>query len=71
MSWSDEDEVVRFEDCRAVHSTTKALLVHVPDLGDEFWVPQSVVDDESEVFEAGDEGDLVLQEWWARKEGLV
>jgi len=71
MNLADEDDVVRFDDCRAVHATTKALLVSIPELGDEIWVPQSVVHDESEVFDAGDEGELVLKEWWARKEGLV
>ena len=64
------DDVVRFADCTAVHATAKALLVDVPDLG-ELWVPQSVIDDESEVFEAGHEGELILKEWWANKEGLV
>jgi len=34
------------------------------------WVPKSVVHDDSEVFEEGHEGKLVVKEWFAEKEGL-
>jgi hypothetical protein len=37
--------------------------------GKEFWVPQSVVHDDSEVYKEGDEGRLVVQLWFAEKEG--
>jgi hypothetical protein len=60
----------RFEDCRAVRDSGKALLVEVE--GEKLWVPHSVVHDDSEVFDAEDnaEGALVVQEWWAEKRGL-
>lgn len=36
------------------------------------WCPKSVVvDSETEVSEVGDEGKLVVQEWFALKEGWV
>jgi hypothetical protein len=71
MSWTDEADIVRFDDCTAVHATPKALLVSIPELGDEIWIPRSVVHDDSEVFESGHEGELVIKEWWAREEGLA
>lgn len=62
---------VRFEDCTAVRETEKALLIEIE--GTEHWVPKAVIHADSEVFDADDnsEGDLVLEEWFAEKEGLA
>jgi hypothetical protein len=70
-NWTSGDDVARFDGCTAVRATAKALLVSVPDLGDDIWIPKSVIHDDSEVYDEGHEGELVLAEWWARKEGLV
>ena len=35
-----------------------------------FWVPSSVVHDDSEVYKEKDFGKLIIKEWWARKEGI-
>ena len=52
---------------RCAKATKAAILcVHK---GREFWVPQSVVSDDSEVYKEGDEGKLVAQLWFAEKEG--
>jgi hypothetical protein len=51
-----------------VRETDRALLIH-PDEGGDFWVPKSVVHDDSEVYEEGHEGVLVVQQWFAEKEG--
>ena len=67
----DSGAVTRFDDCVAIHATAKALLVRVPDLGEDLWIPQSVIDDESEIFDVDHKGELVIKEWWARKEGLA
>ncbi len=34
-----------------------------------FWVPKSVIDDDSEVFALGHAGTLVVADWFAEKEG--
>ena len=47
------------------------LALHILHDGKSFWVPKSVVDDDSEVYQKDDEGTLVLPEWFAIKEGLV
>jgi hypothetical protein len=35
------------------------------------WIPKSVVHEDSEVSSEGDTGTIVLQRWFAEKEGLV
>ena len=57
----------------AQRDTGKALLVECEDLGDTIWVPHSCIHDDSEVFDADNnaDGELVVLEWWARKEGLA
>jgi hypothetical protein len=51
--------------------TAAAIKVKVGEY--EYWVPKSVIHDDSEVWGARDgrnEGKLVVQAWWAEKEGL-
>lgn len=61
-------ETVSFEDIKCIRSTDKAILVEVE--GEEVWIPLSQVDDDSEVYEEGDEGTLVITQWIADKLGL-
>lgn len=61
-------EKVEIDDCTGVRATEKALLVRFAD-GDTHWIPQSQIDDDSEVYRPGDEGTLIVNEWWAKKEG--
>lgn len=60
---------VSFHDAEGLKETDLALLVELD--GEEVWIPKSVIDDDSEVYRVGDEGTLVVHEWWAEKEGLV
>jgi hypothetical protein len=48
---------------KAIKQTDKALLVRLGS-GREFWVPQSVITDDSEVYREGDEGELIVESWW-------
>ena len=59
----------RFPDVRAIRATDSALLVAID--GREVWIPQSQIDDESEVYEVGQEGELVISEWLATQKGIV
>jgi len=63
---TDFDRKVRFSDCTAINETDLALLVNIPTVGEE-WVPKSQIDDESEVWENGHSGELVISEWFAYK----
>lgn len=63
------DEAHTMGDGKCTRATEKALLVLID--GKETWVPQSVVHDDSEVWKVGDEGTLVVKQWWAEKNGHV
>jgi hypothetical protein len=68
--------------CKAVRDSSKdkgktgALLIKLPEGKkikgqSEVWVPHSVIHDDSEVYDAkgNNEGKLVVQRWWADKQG--
>lgn len=50
----------------ALRETEKAILFKQED-GEEYWVPKSQIHDDSEVWKEGDEGILIVTEWFARK----
>ena len=56
----------------ALGATDKALKCDVGAKdGKSRWIPQSLIDDDSEVYKPGQRGDLVIPEWFALKEGLI
>lgn len=60
-------------DATILRTTDKAMLVELEDIGGELWVPLSVVHDDSECYvdRVGEhDGELVVADWWAEKEGL-
>jgi len=61
----------KFLNCRVVGATEKALRIEIE--GEEHWIPQSVIHQDSEVFDDEDnsEGMLVLMDWFAERENLV
>lgn len=53
---------------RASRATEKALLCVMDDAPDApLWVPKSVIHATSEINGRGDEGDLIVEAWWANK----
>lgn len=52
-----------------VRESDEAILVSDGTI--ELWVPKSVVDDDSEVYADGTDGELVVAEWWAEKNALL
>lgn len=66
-------EGVNLGPARVVRATAKALLVYVESEDAQRWVPRSQVHDDSEVFDdsSNAEGDLVVTQWFAQKEGLA
>jgi len=61
--------VAKFENCQTVRETDMALLISVD--GDEYWIPKSQIDDDSEVYKHPTEGVLIISEWLAIQKGLV
>lgn len=58
------------ENAVCVGSTDKAILVEIPELEDDaVWVPQSQIDEDSEVYKTGDEGTLIVPARFAEKRG--
>ena len=66
---SMSEETVELEDVSVEAETDLALLCNIDDK--KHWIPKSVVHEDSEVSSEGDTGTIVLQRWFAEKEGLV
>jgi len=64
----DDNSDVTIDDVTATRATGKALLCCIG--GEDTWIPQSVITDDSEVYETGHAGKLIVKGWFARKEGL-
>ena len=67
---TDYEEKAEFDDVVCEQSTDKAILCVFED-GTKHWIPNSQVDDDSEVYEHGHEGKLVVSLWIAEQKGLV
>jgi len=57
----------RLENAKAVGATDKGIWVQADDLDDEVFVPDSQIDEDSEVYKKGTEGTLIVTDWFARK----
>lgn len=60
--WTEIDGV------KCIAETADALLCIVD--SEKSWIPKSVVGNDSEIQSDGDEGRLVVKEWFALKEGI-
>ncbi len=60
-----------FHGARAIQASDKALRIVFGEQKEPRWVPQSQIDDDSDVYDAKENstGDLVLKGWLAEKEG--
>lgn len=70
----DADEPFEVKDCRAVAATDKALKVvgvHEDDPEHAEWIPRSQIHDDSEIYEDGHTGKLVVTGWFQRKMGWM
>jgi hypothetical protein len=63
-------ETVEIEGAECIHQSDKAILVEVG-LDKPVWIPHGQVDDDSEVWEKGQKGKLVITEWIATQKGLT
>ena len=66
----EEDEGTEIGEGKCIRATDRAILVKL-ETGEEKWIPKANVHDNSEVYEEGGEGTVVVKTWWAEKEGLV
>jgi len=66
------NEEVSLGEATPLRQTDKALLVRLESDLEEHWIPQSVISLDSECYSmlAGP-GELIVQRWFAEKEGLA
>jgi len=57
------------ENARATGQTDKGIWVEADDLDGETFIPESQIDEDSEVYKKGTEGDLIVSDWFARQRG--
>ena len=69
---SDPDDIETFGGCAAERESNngKSLLVRLSGAAVPRWIPKKVIHADSEVFEPGHKGKLVVARWFAEKEGL-
>jgi len=61
--------LVAVDDAHCIRETDKALLVRFCD-GGQSWVPKSQVYDDSEIYEDGDKGKLIISQWIAEQNDI-
>ena len=59
----------RIENARCIRESEKAILVEADELEDAVWVPKSQVHMDSEVWEDGGDGVLIVSDWFAEQRG--
>jgi len=65
------DDVVEFNDVKVIKASERAILCRCDDWYADEWIPLSQISDDSDVFEEGDEGLLIVTEWIATQKGLI
>ena len=66
-------EPLSLGNARCICATAKAILVTLADEGTkQRWIPQDAIHDDSEVYDSGQSGKLVVKDghWWCRQEGF-
>lgn len=67
---SSRNEPVAIPDCTVERESESAILVRISGVA-TVWIPKSQIHDDSEVYESGTEGTLVIPEWLAVEKGIV
>ncbi len=58
--------------CKSIAETEKAILVESEDFDEgQQWIPQSQIDDDSEIYKNGQKGNLTISDWFAEKLDLI
>lgn len=68
MSLSD-DRWVHISDVECEQESPKAILIHYEN--EDIWIPKIAIHEDSEVYEAGTTGTLIVAEYIASDRGLI
>lgn len=71
LSIAITDKKCYIEGVECIAETDKALLCRAAESGDQWWIPRSQIDEDSEVYDEGHVGLLVISEWIATQKGIV
>lgn len=63
------DPTVDFAGVVCKRETDAALLCEIE--GEDIWIPKSQIHDDSEVYEEGHSGTLIVSEWIAKQKNLI
>ncbi len=66
----DDQPPWRQPGAKCISEREKSILVRLQGRPRAQWFPKSVIHDDSEVYELGHEGEIVVQGWFAEKENL-
>lgn len=66
---SSNDDCETFEKAKCIKETAKAIKVRLEN-GKEHWIPKSVIDDDSEVYQDDTDGKLIVKSWFCEQEGI-
>lgn len=64
----------RFDGAKVVSESEsgKALLIYIPEIGENVWIPKRGIHDDSEIWKVGQEpGELVIEDWVAEQKGWI
>lgn len=64
----EETDFERFSNVTCLKETANAILVDIS--GRSHWIPKSQISDDSEVYQIGNEGELIVSSWFCEKEGI-
>ena len=64
-----KEGTVSFADVSCTAATEMAIQCKID--GEKVWIPQSQVDEDSEVWELGHRGTLIITEWIAKEKELI
>lgn len=67
--YDSSGQKIAIDEVEAKGQSEKALLVEIG--FEDFWIPFSQIDDDSEVYQRGDEGTIIITRWIAEKKGLI
>ena len=65
----DFKQKVEFENVSIIAETPLAALCVID--GAQYWIPQSQISDDSEIWHKGDDGKLIISEWIATEKKLI
>lgn len=65
-----ESSFIEIDAVFCVAETEKAVLVRLTD-DEEYWVPKSVIGEDSEVQGHNDRGVLVVADWFVKRKGML